>query len=164
MTPNPNAPVQQPNWFSRNWKWLLPVGCMVPIMCCGSFMAVTYFTVAKVIQSSSAFTQARAEVNTDPQVEAELGVPVAPGFGISGNLNEKNGIGEADFSVPIEGKKGKGDLHVVATGKNGHWTYTTIEVSTNGKTIDVLKNAQNEQPEDQPEDEKEPEDPEPDGD
>jgi hypothetical protein len=134
-------------------------------MCCGSFMAVTYFTVSKVIQSSGAYAQAIAEVNTDPQVEAELGVPVKGGFGISGNLNEKNGIGEADFSVPIEGKKGKGELHVVGTGKDNVWTFTTIEVTAKGKTIDVLKNAQPEdKPDVPPEEEEEPQDPEPDGD
>ncbi len=167
MTPNPNAPVQQPNWFSRNWKWLVPVGCLVPLMCCGGFSAITFFTVSKVIQSSGAFAGAIAEVNASDEVDDVLGVPVTPGFGLQGEVNEKNGVGTADFTVPVEGKKGSGSLHVVATGKNGKWTYSVLEVTAGAKTIDLLK-AKNQQPEDQPdvppEEEEEPKDPEPDGD
>lgn len=139
MNPNPNAPVQQPNWFSRNWKWLVPVGCLVPLTCCGVFGIGTYLGVSKIIQSSGAYVGAIAEVNANPEVDAELGTPVTPGLGMSGEVNEKNGVGSADFTTPIEGPKGKGSLHVVATGKNGKWTYSVIEVTANGKTIDVLK-------------------------
>jgi hypothetical protein len=101
-------------------------------------------------------------VNANADVDAALGTPVTPGFGISGELNEKNGVGEANFTVPLEGKKGSGSMHVVGTGKNGQWTYTVIEVTAGGKTIDVLK-AEPERPS-MPEEEEEPQDPEPDGD
>lgn len=50
MTPNPEGPMQQPSWFSRNWKWLLPVGCVLPMMCCGVFGLGAYLAVSKIIQ------------------------------------------------------------------------------------------------------------------
>jgi hypothetical protein len=27
---------QAQGWFAKNWKWLIPVGCVVPLLCCGS--------------------------------------------------------------------------------------------------------------------------------
>jgi hypothetical protein len=165
MNPNPNAPLQQPNWFSRNWKWLVPVGCLVPLTCCGVFGIGTYLGVSKIIESSGAYVGAMAQVNANPEVDAALGTPVTPGLGMSGEVNEKNGVGSADFTAPIEGPKGKGSLRVVGTGKDGQWSYSTIEVTVNGKTIDVLKGARPEDaPEAPPEEEQEPQDPEPDGD
>lgn len=150
MTPHPEAPMQQRSWFSRNWKWLVPVGCLVPLMCCGVFGVGTYVAVSQMIQSSGAYTGAIREVNANPDVAATLGTPVKPGLGLSGSVKENNSSGSADFTVPITGSKGEGELHVVARRANGQWSYTTIDVTTGGKTIDVLAGAQ---PEDLPEEE-----------
>ncbi len=150
MTPNAETPMQQTSWFSRNWKWLVPVGCMVPLMCCGVFGLGTYVAVSKVIQNSGAYTGAIAQVNANAEVAATLGTPVTPGLGLSGSVKENNENGSADFTVPISGSKGGGSMHVVAQRRNGQWTYGTIAVTAGGKTIDVLKSAP---PEDVPEEE-----------
>lgn len=150
MTPNAEAPMQQPNWFSRNWKWLVPVGCLVPLMCCGVFGLGTYVAVSQVIQNSGAYKGAIAQVNANAEVAATLGTPVTPGLGLSGSVKENNESGSADFSVPITGSKGEGSMHVVAQRRNGQWTYRTITVTAGGKTIDVLESAP---PEDLPEEE-----------
>ncbi len=144
--------MQQPSWFSRNWKWLLPVGCLVPMMCCGVFGFGTYFAVTKMIQSSGAYVAALGQVNQNPDVAATLGTPVVPGFGMSGKVEEKNQSGSADFTVPINGSKGQGSMHVVATRANSQWTFTVIDVVAGGKTIDVLAAQRKEQlqPEDEP--------------
>lgn len=150
MTPNAEAPMQQPNWFSRNWKWLVPVGCLVPLMCCGVFGLGTYVAVSQVIQNSGAYKGAIAQVNANAEVAATLGTPVTPGFGLSGSVKENNESGSADFSVPITGSKGEGSMHVVAQRRNGQWAYSTITVTAGGKTIDVLESAP---PQDLPEEE-----------
>jgi hypothetical protein len=138
MNPNPEAPMQQKGWFSRNWKWLLPVGCLVPLMCCGVFGLGTYLTVSKVIQGSPAFVEAMEKVNQSPEVASLIGTPVTPGFGISGEMNDKNGEGTANFTVPLTGTKGNGTLHVVAHGSGGKWEFSRIDVTAHAKTIDVL--------------------------
>jgi hypothetical protein len=45
MTPQgqAGAPAPQPGWFSRNWKWVVGVGCLGTLMCCGVFSAAAYF-------------------------------------------------------------------------------------------------------------------------
>ena len=161
MTPNAEAPMQQPNWFSRNWKWLVPVGCLVPMMCCGVFGFGTYFAVTKVIQASGAYAGALEQVNRNPEVAATLGTPVMPGLGMSGSVKEQNEGGSADFSVPINGSKGEGRMHVVAVREGGQWTFTTIDVVAGGKTIDVLAAQRKEELPDEPppEDEQPPDEP-----
>jgi hypothetical protein len=140
MTPNANVapPAQQPGWFSRNWKWFLPVGCLVPMLCCGTFGAVTYLGVSKLITESPVFKLALEKAEKNPEVATTLGTPLHAGFGVSGSLNETNGDGNADFSIPLEGPKGKGSLVVRATGRNGKWDYATLQVEAGGKTIELL--------------------------
>lgn len=139
MTPNPAAPAAPQGWFSRNWKWLVPVGCLVPMLCCGTFGAVTYFGASKMIQSSGVFTTALMKASANKDVQATLGTPLTPGLGMNGGFEEKNGRGTADFSMPLEGPKGKGTLVVKATGAGGEWTYETLEIEAGGKRINLLE-------------------------
>lgn len=164
MTPHldPQAPMQpQGNWFSRNWKWLVPVGCMVPMLCCGGIGGVAYFTVSTVIKGSPAFTEAVSKASENEEVKAAIGTPITGGFWVSGQMKETNGEGTADFTVPIEGPKGSGSMHVVARRSGGAWIFRSIVVETKGKTIDVGRPS----PPDVPEEGEEPDEPdEPDGD
>jgi len=157
MTPNANVapPAQQPGWFARNWKWLLPVGCLVPLLCCGTFGAVTYLGVSKVIEGSVAFKTGLDKASANPDVIAALGSPLKTGLGVTGSINETNGNGVADFSMPIEGPKGKGTLVVKGRGTGNTWTYERLEVQVGGKTIDLM--AQEEPPEPEGETPSEPE-------
>lgn len=140
MTPQPDGPpMAQKSWFGRNWKWLLPVGCGTPLLCCLSFAAVTYFTVTKVIGASPVFAQALQRANDNPEVKAALGTPVTPGFGLQGSMNETNGEGTADVTAPLEGPKGKGTMHLRATGRGGRWTFQQLDVEAGGKTISLLE-------------------------
>ena len=139
MTPNAEPPMQQPGWFSRNWKWLVPGGCLVPLMCCGGFGAVISIAASKMIQSSGAYAEAIVKASQNPEVTAALGPNITPGFGMTGSVNQSNDSGSADFTVPINGSKGAGKMHVVATRSAGVWKFRTIEVESGGKTIDVLE-------------------------
>jgi hypothetical protein len=139
MTPNAEAPAQPPGWFSRNWKWAVPVGCLTPMLCCGVFGAVTVFGVSKAIQSSGVYAEAVAKAATSPEVKEALGAPLTPGFMMQGSINETNGRGEADFQIPLNGSKGQGTLYVKARKPSGgRWTFQQLEVDANGKRIDLL--------------------------
>ena len=144
MTPNPEAPMQQPSWFSRNWKWLLPVGCLVPLLCCGSFAGFTAFTVAATMKSSVAFTEGLSRASANEEVRAALGTPIeASGFPM-GSVNSTNGRGTADVTVGLTGPKGKGTLHVSARSTGpGKWEFDVIDVDVEGgATINVLGDTQ----------------------
>lgn len=137
--PQPDgAPVVQKSWWGRNWKWVVPVGCLVPMLCCVSFGAVTYLGVSKFITGSPVFAEALGRASGHPDVRSTLGEPLMPGFGIQGELKESGEGGNADFSVPLEGPKGKGTLRVKAQRERGKWEFSRIDVEAGGKTIDVL--------------------------
>lgn len=159
MTPNPDGSVQQRPWFSRNWKWLVPVGCLVPFLCCGSFAGVTFLGVGTMIKSSEAYKEAVTRSEADPEVQASLGTPLTGGLLVTGSLKDENGNGTADFNVGVSGPKGKGTLHVVGTSTNGRWQLFTIDVDTDSKTIHVIKE-QDAPP--LPDDDEDPVEPEPD--
>jgi hypothetical protein len=65
MTPQgqAGAPAPQPGWFSRNWKWLVGVGCLGALGCCGVFSAAAYFVQQ---EADTAINEAtRGAVNRD---------------------------------------------------------------------------------------------------
>lgn len=41
----PGMPVPQKPWFHRNWKWLLPVGCLGTIVLFATFVGGIFFVV-----------------------------------------------------------------------------------------------------------------------
>lgn len=138
MTPNAEAPAPQPGWFSRNWKWAVPVGCLTPVLCCGVFGAVTFLGVTKAIQSSGVYAESLAKAVTNPEVKAALGSPVRPGMMMQGSINEANGAGEADFEIPLEGPRGQGTLYVSARKPaGGIWSYQRLEVEAVGQRINL---------------------------
>lgn len=138
MNPNPEAPMQQQSWFSRNWKWVVPIGCLGPVICCLSVGGAAFFGASKMIQASPAYTTALARAASNRDVQDALGAPLKPGFAFQGEIKTNNGNGSADFTAPLEGPKGKGSLRVVGTSKNGKWDYSVMEVEAGGKTINLL--------------------------
>lgn len=140
MTPQGQmgAPAQQPGWFSRNWKWVVGLGCALPLLCCGVFSIGTYFTVVKVIQGTPVFAEALEKANTNPEVTAALGSPVTPGLALNGSVKESGSTGTADFTIPLKGPKGEGSLQVSASKKGGQWAFDTLTADVGGKSIDLL--------------------------
>ena len=78
-------------WFSRNWKWALPVGCLLPLVLCGGgilvFVFVVYGAVTGAIRSSDAYQEGMSRARSNPEVVAALGEPIESGWLISGNIN-----------------------------------------------------------------------------
>jgi hypothetical protein len=134
----------QRSWWSRNWIWVVPVGCLSPLAICGGGIALVFVWLFGAIKSSAAYTNAIARAQTNPAVQAALGVPITAASTVSGNfdLRNDNGVesGTANFSIPISGPKGSGTIQVVATNSRGQWTFSTLQVTINGQDspIDLL--------------------------
>jgi hypothetical protein len=81
----------QRGWWSRNWKWALPVGCLLPLVLCGGglalFATVIYGAVTGAIRSSDAYQVGMAQARSNRQVVGALGEPIESGFWISGSIN-----------------------------------------------------------------------------
>lgn len=79
--------------------------------------------------------------NADPAVVSVLGKPVEAGWMLTGKIDLRNSDGDADISIPVHGPTAAGTIHVAATKTAGTWQFSTLDVETGGKHIDLLKKA-----------------------
>jgi hypothetical protein len=135
--PIPGAP--RPGWWARNWKWVIPVGCLGMVLLVAIFIAAIVGIVFGAMKSSDVYREALRRAQDNPQVQAALGTPIESGWWMSGQINVNNDTGDANIVIPVSGPKGKGKIHAVATKSGGRWSYSTLTVDVDGGgTIDLL--------------------------
>jgi cytochrome oxidase complex assembly protein 1 len=145
--PVPSAPLRsQPppkNWWSRNWKWFVPTGCLTLIAMGVAFFVCIFFLVFSVLKSSDAYKTALARAKNDQRVIAALGTPIHDGLVPSGKTNVNGASGEADLAIPISGPKGKATIYAVGTKSDGKWEFSKLTVQVDGgQLIDLNENAE----------------------
>ena len=134
--PHPGQPAQKK---SSGCLKIFLIGCSVLIVLGVALVAVLVFIVFGAIKKTDAYKVALAKVKSDQRVIAALGEPVEAGFWVSGKMNINNGKGNADFTFPVSGPKGKAAVHAVATTEGQGWQYERLEVTpSNGPPINVL--------------------------
>jgi hypothetical protein len=133
-------PVQKKGWFGRNWKWLLPVGCVGLLAIGVGVVLLIVSLVFGAIKSSDAYKEAVAKASASSAVIRELGQPIETGWLVGGTINVSGSSGDADLTIPISGPKGSGTIFAVATKSGGQWTFTKLQVETEGSStrIDLL--------------------------
>jgi hypothetical protein len=143
-TMQPVQPVQpQRSWWSRNWKWAAPVGCLIlllPVLALTGFVGAILAIVFGSIRSTDVYQEALARARSSPPVGEALGEPVEDGLFMGGNISVTGPSGSADISIPLHGPKSKGTLYAVASKSAGRWEYQTLEVAVEGREdrIDLL--------------------------
>ena len=141
-TPNPTVlNAGRTPWLTRNWKWVVPVGCLGLIIVLVGFVGGILLIVETSFKNSDAYTGALAQAQSNSQVAEKIGRPMKAGWFVSGNINVSGSSGHADLSIPISGPKGKGMIFVVATKSAGRWLFKTLQVEVNGDSerIDLLQ-------------------------
>jgi Cytochrome oxidase complex assembly protein 1 len=115
VEPNPAVPLTSgPNWWQRNWKWFVPLGCFSTFVLFVGFVALIAMIVFSAIKSTDVYKDALARAHAHPSVIEALGSPLKEGFLVSGNTNVNGASGEANLSIPVSGPKGKGTIYVAA--------------------------------------------------
>lgn len=128
-TPGLQDRVPRRSWWSRNWKWVVPVGIGAPIVIGGGFLALIFMLVFGLLTGSVPYTEAVAAAQADAGVTGALGRPLEGGLPM-GNIEVNNRSGYADLAIPITGPRGEGTIYVVAEADMGEWYFTTLEVVT----------------------------------
>lgn len=141
--PQPVQPISQaprPGWWSRNWKWFLPMGCLTFVALVVGFVGLLIVVVFGAMRSSDVYKEAVRRAKSNAEVAEALGAPLKEGWFLLGKTNVNGPSGEADISIPISGPNGSGTIYAVAEKSAGQWNYTTlqVEVSGTGKRIDLL--------------------------
>jgi uncharacterized protein YpmB len=128
------------NWWSRNWKWFVPTGCLTLIALVVLFVFCIVFFVFSVLKSSDVYKTALARAKNDQRVAAALGTPIHDGLAPSGNTHVSGPSGEADIAIPISGPKGKATIYAVGTKSGGKWEFSKLTVQVDGgATIDLSR-------------------------
>ena len=122
----------QKGWWSRHWKWVVPVGCFTCVVMVVAAGVGIVALVFGLIRSSDVCTQAVARARASTAVVAELGSPIEEGFLVTGNISVSGPSGNADLAIPISGPKGKAVIYATATRSMGKWQFTDLEVAVKG--------------------------------
>ena len=123
----PGAQPPKKDWWGRNWKWFVPVGCIGAVLLLAGFTALIMFSVFGMMKSSGAFEGAMTRADAHPVVQQKLGTPLEEGWFISGNINVNGPSGHADLSIPVTGPKGSGTLYA-----RGHEICRSLDVFGSG--------------------------------
>ena len=134
------VPQEKQGWFSRNWKWFVPVGCLSMVAILAAFVGAIIFFIFGTIKSSDVYQQAVTKAKSNGAVIRELGEPIQPGWLVSGSIKIDNGTEDANFSIPVSGPKKSGTIFATASKQAGKWNFSTLEVEVEGqeKRISLL--------------------------
>ena len=124
---------KQESWFSRNWKWAVPVGgcgcgCLGIILLFVFGIGATFFGLSKVFDESTPIKHATELAANNEKVIEVLGDSIKRVGMPSGNVSLNNDDGEIDFSLPIKGLKSTGTIVVKGIKANGKWVYEDLYV------------------------------------
>ena len=131
-------------WWSRNWKWFVPVGCLSMLVVGAVVIALIVTLVFGALKSSDVYKQALAKAISNPTVIGELGEPIEAGWVVSGSISVNGSSGEADISIPISGPKKSATVYAVGRKSAGEWKFSRLEVEIPNRPlrINLMSSAQ----------------------
>ena len=133
-----NPSVQPPGgWWSRNWRWFVPVGSAVFVLGGVGFFVAIIALVFGMMKSTEVYETALFEAQTNPAVIEYLGNRIEDGLIFTGNMEVNPSSGYADIVIPISGKKGSASLYVKAEKVAGSWQYQTMQVNLHDSDISI---------------------------
>ncbi len=128
------APPPPPPAKSSGCLKFLGIGCVVLIFAGIAFVVGIVYFVFHLIKNSDVYTESLHRAQQNAQVQSVLGTPIEDGWWVMGNVNLDNDRGRANITYPIEGSKGKGTVHVVASRSSSKWNYERMTVTPDDKS------------------------------
>ena len=79
---------------------------------------------------------------TSPALEAQIGIPIEPGWPVRGSVVTKGGNGNAYLEIPISGPQGRGVLTQWSLQKYGTWRLCALHFHPKeGATLEIVSPA-----------------------
>jgi|ERR1700682_2689235 len=140
-TPPPIPAQKKGNWWTRNWKWVVPAGCLVILAQLAVFIMSIFLIIMGAMKSTDIYKDVMAKAKANPAVIEALGSPIKEGLFVSGNTNVNGPSGESNLAIPIYGPKGKATIYLKAEKSLGRWHYSdlVVEIEETKQRIDLLK-------------------------
>ena len=134
----PQSP-QQKGCLGRNWKWMLPVGCLGLILVGVAVIGGIFLIAMSAMKSSDVYKGALERARSNPEAVAALGEPIKDGWLVQGNVNFAGHSGTANLQIPVSGPKKSGTIQARATYEGSAWMYERLDlVVESGETISLL--------------------------
>lgn len=131
---------QQKGCLGRNWKWMLPVGCLGLILVGVAVIGGIFLVAMSALKSSEVYKGALERARSNPEAVTALGEPIKDGWLVQGNVSFSGGSGNANLQIPVSGPKNSGTIQVRAVNESGAWMYERLDlVVQNGETISLLE-------------------------
>jgi TonB family protein len=132
-------PQQRKGCLGRNWKWMLPVGCLGLIIGAVALIGGILLVAMSAMKSSEVYQGALKAAQAHPAAVERLGQPIKDGWLVTGNVKVDASGGSANFDIPVSGPKNSGTLHVGAVSPDGAWMYERLDLAVKGgETISLL--------------------------
>jgi hypothetical protein len=130
------------SWWGRNWFWVVPLGCLTPIVAVVGCVVITFVVIEGSLKSSDAYAHSKAAVINNDKVRAALGEPIESGTFVTGNINVSTSGGHADITYSLAGSKGTATVHAIADKQAGKWVLSTnhVVISPTNEELDILVN------------------------
>lgn len=147
MNPNPaqfggsfqQTPQQpQKGCLGRNWKWMLPVGCLGFLIAFVILVGGIVFAALTALKSSDVYQGALRIARTHPSAVERLGEPIQDGWFVQGKITQGPNNASANLQIPVSGPKASGTLNVGASSDSGAWTYQRLDLVVGGETVSLL--------------------------
>jgi TonB family protein len=133
---------QQKGCLGRNWKWMLPVGCLSLILVGVAVIGGIFLIAMSALKSSDVYKGALERARSNPEAVAALGEPIKDGWLVQGNVNFTGQSGTANLQIPVSGPKKSGTIQARATYEGSAWMYERLDlVVESGETISLLDRA-----------------------
>jgi TonB family protein len=130
---------QQKGCLGRNWKWMLPVGCLGLLLGLVALVGGIVFAAMSAMKSSDVYQGALRAAQAHPAAIERLGEPIKDGWLVTGNVKLDAGGGSANFDIPVSGPKSSGTLYVRAVNPDGSWMYEKLDLAVAGsETVSLL--------------------------
>ncbi|MFE8601921.1 cytochrome c oxidase assembly factor Coa1 family protein [Archangium violaceum] len=124
--------VPQPGWWSRNWKWAVPSGCLGLLLSCGCLGALLFSATAwQSLRGTGVLVDAVTQAKQSLEVREALGEPIeSSAIPQQYNMYTGNDGSSARFAVGVKGPKASGTLYGEGHKKDDEeaWTFTTLKV------------------------------------
>jgi hypothetical protein len=120
--------VPRRGWWSRNWLWFVPTGCLTLFVLFLGFIGVVMLTAFGAIKSTGTYKTALTRASNDPRVIDAIGTPIKDSWYVIGKTEVSGGSGTSELTIPISGPKGKATIFVNSEKFAGDWKFKRIAV------------------------------------
>ena len=83
--PPPQISPSRGNWWTRNWLWFVPTGCLTLLALFAVFIVSILMIVFGAMKSTDVYKDALARTRASAAVAEALGRPIKEGFFVSGS-------------------------------------------------------------------------------